>query len=433
MTSLSLWIYSTPLVIIWALYIAHKFKRQRRSKALHAQALEAGLTEPASLHPVINQQLCVGCTACFYACPEKDILGIVDGKAVLVNPTECIGHGACKAACPMDAIDLVFGSETRGVDIPFVGANFETNVPGVFIAGELGGMGLIRNAIEQGRQAMEAITKLDGLGRDERLDVVVIGAGPAGFAATLSAKENKLKFVTLEQESLGGTVSHYPRGKLVMTAPVDLPILGRVKMVETNKEALLEFWQDAERRAGLKNNYGERVETIEPIDDGFRVKTQKQEYATRAVLLALGRRGTPRKLGVPGEDLSKVVYRLIDPEQYRGQSILVVGGGDSALEAATTLAENTDSTVALSYRGKSFNRARPKNRNKVAEAERSGTLQVLLESNVQAIEQDRVTIEQGGRQIELPNDAVIINAGGILPSDFLKSIGIDIETKYGTA
>ena len=335
----------------------------------------------------------------------------------------------------MGAITLVFGSESRGVDIPHVNQNFETNMPGIFIAGELGGMGLIRNAVEQGRQALENISKVKGVGNSsgDWLDLVIVGAGPAGFSASLGALENKLKYVTVEQETLGGTVSHFPRGKLVMTAPVQLPIVGMVKFTETTKEELLEFWQKVEKQSGLSIHYQERLEQISAEGDGYRVKTNKNSYLTRTVLLAIGRRGTPRKLGAPGEEQSKVVYRLIDPEQYRGQRVLVVGGGDSALEAATSIAEQLDTQVSLSYRSEAFSRAKLKNRNKVEQAQADGRLTVLYKSTVKEIREHSVQLDHDGELIEIPNDGVIVSAGGVLPTPFLKDTGIEVETKHGTA
>ena len=425
--------YFVPMLMIWVLYLRRQRNRQEQVIALRDAARRDGLTEPASLHPVIDPVRCIGCGSCVNACPENTVLGLINHKAELVNPTYCVGHGACKAACPEDAITLVFGTEKRGVDIPLVKPNFETNVPGMFIAGELGGMGLIRNSVEQGRQAMESIAKLKGDGWQTDLDVVIVGAGPAGFSASLAAMERKLRFVTVEQDTLGGTVAHFPRGKLVMTAPMNLPMIGKVKISETRKEALMELWHNVQRKTGLKINEGERVEEIQPKDEGFLVKTSKESYETRAVLLAIGRRGTPRKLGVPGEEQSKVVYRLIDPEQYRGRHVLVVGGGDSALEGATSIAEEADTTVTLSYRSEAFSRCKEKNRRKVQEMEAAGRLRVLLQSQVKEITAQGVSLDHKGERIDLPNDAVIVCAGGILPTGFLKTIGIEVETKFGTA
>ena len=428
-------VYALPMVGIW-IFLGHSGrKEEQRSVQAKAEAHEAGLHEPATLHPVIDPAACMGCGACVRACPEGEILGLIGGKAHLIEPSHCIGHGACRAACPFDAISLVFGTATRGVDLPVVGPDFQTNVPGLYIAGELGGMGLIRNAIEQGRQAMNSIaaSKVTGKGGDV-LDVVIVGAGPAGFSASLRAKELGLSFVTLEQETLGGTVAHFPRGKLVMTEPANLPLVGLVKFRETSKESLLEFWRGVQQRTGLKINFQERVEDLKPNDgSGFDVRTSRQTYQARTVVLAIGRRGTPRMLGVPGEDLSKVVYRMIDPEQYAGRNLLVVGGGDSAVEAATTVADLGSAGVTLSYRGEAIARCRPKNRARLEALVQEGRIRLMLNSNVSAIQQHAVHILQGGQTFKIANDDVVICAGGVLPSDFLREIGIEIETKHGTA
>jgi thioredoxin reductase (NADPH) len=424
--------YAATMVLIWGLYWSRRATLHRRSLRSLKAATEAGLTEPPSLHPLIDPARCIGCRSCVTACPEGDILGVIKGKARLVNPSHCIGHGACKQACPTKAIELVFGSERRGVDIPVVSANFETNVPGIFIAGELGGMGLIQNAAEQGRQAIAAIVNQRGAGRGPDLDVLIVGAGPAGFAASLGALERKLRVVTVEQESRGGTVAHYPRGKIVMTAPVKLPIVGKTRIRETTKESLLAFWEDIERRTGVPIRYHERVESITREGEILVVRTSRDVYRTRAVLLAIGRRGTPRKLNVPGEELPKVVYRLIDPAQYAGQHVLVVGGGDSALEAAAALAERPGTVVTLSYRDRVISRAREQTRERVRAAAASDRLRVLLESHVVRIDEREVVIERHGTTHAFPNDAVIICAGGILPTQFLQDIGVQVETKYGT-
>ncbi len=428
-------LYGLPLALLVGWYWRKRVHLEHVSKKARDDAHSAGLIDPVSLHPVIDPARCIGCGSCVKACPEQplhQVLGVVGGRAELVSPMDCIGHGACKTVCPTEAITLVFGSERRGVEIPVLSPRFETNVPGIFIAGELGGMGLIRNALEQGRQAVEAVHSARKP-NPQQLDLVIVGAGPAGFAASLTALSKRMRFVTLEQESLGGCVFQYPRGKLVMTAPANLPIVGRVNFRHTSKEQLLEFWKEAERKSGVSINYRERVDRIEPDNGGFKVHTPRGMYSARSVLLAIGRRGTPRKLGVPGEELSKVVYRLIDPEQYAGQHVLVVGGGDSALEAAASIAELGDTKVVLSYRGDAFGRAKQGNRARVSAATQNGSLRVMLNSNVKQIVADAVAIEQDGQMHRVRNDAIIVNAGGILPADFLRSIGIHVETKYGTA
>ena len=427
-------VYLIPLLSVWSWQLARRRRIAVKGREAHVQAQRAGLNEPVSLHPIINASLCVGCSECVKACPEKDsdVLGMVDGKAELINAGDCIGHGACRTSCPVGAISLVFGTAKRGIDIPILTPDFETNVPGIFVAGELGGMGLIRNALVQGTEAIEAIAQRRQR-RQGMVDVVIVGAGPAGFAASLTAMSLGLKYVTIEQESLGGCVFQYPRAKLVMTSPVEVPIIGKLKITQTSKEELLEFWQNVERKTGVAIRYRERVESITPRGGGFLIRTSKGQYAASSVLLAIGRRGTPRKLGVPGEELSKVVYRMIDPEQYSGQNVLVVGGGDSALEAASSIAESTNAKVALSYRGDAFTRAKARNRERLENVRRTGRLHVVLRSQVRQIAEDAVVMEQSGKLMRIPNEVVIVQAGGIVPTDFLKNVGVQVQTKYGTA
>jgi thioredoxin reductase (NADPH) len=426
-------VYGVPLLAIWLVYLGLRSRAFARAAAARDEAVAGGLDEPASLHPKIDLGKCMGCGSCAAACPEGDVLGIIDGKAELIAPSECIGHGACRVACPHNAITLVFGTEKRGVDIPNVGEDFQTNVPGLFIAGELGGMGLIRNAVEQGRQAVDAIRRLDGFGRPNSLDLIIVGGGPAGIAASLAAKAHRLRFATLEQDSLGGTVAHFPRRKLVMTQPAELPLVGKMKFREVYKEELLEFWVGVVREHKLPIRQGERVESVQQAARGFEVRTARGIYRSRAVLLAIGRRGTPRRLGVPGENRAKVVYRLVHPEQYAGQHVLVVGGGDSALEAAGSVALETDAKVTLSYRSEAFSRAKPKNRNRVEEAVRAGKLKLMLRSEIVEIGERHIDLYWRGARRRLKNDAVIVCAGGILPTNFLKSMGVEFETKHGAA
>jgi len=424
-------LYALPLVAIVAIYVVRRRGTETRSRRDLDAARESGLVEPMSLHPVVDPVVCIGSGSCAKVCPEQ-ALGIINGKAQLTNPAACIGHGACAAACPVSAITLVYGSERRGVDIPLVKPNFETNVAGIFIAGELGGMGLIRKASEQGRQAMTSIAKRPRAAAP--LDVVIVGAGPAGIAAGLGAIEHKLRYRLIEQESdLGGAIFHYPRQKIAMTAPVDLPVVGRVKFEEVSKETLLAFWQDIVRRAGLEIEFGARMNRVDAESNGYRIETTAGTYRCGSVLLAIGRRGTPRKLGVPGEELPKVVYRLIEAAQYRGQRVLVVGGGDSAIEAALACASEAGARVTLAYRGDAFARVKTRNRERLEAAREASTIDVRLNTEVVRILPDRVDLAESGASASIDNDVVIVQAGGELPTALLRELGVTVETKYGTA
>lgn len=430
--SLMTLLYLLPLILVLMLYQRHHRKKETQYETKLQAAVKAGITEPLTLHPVVDPNICMGSGACVKACPER-ALGIVKGKAMLVVPDHCIGHGACESACPVEAITLVFGTEKRGIDIPHVKPTFETNVPGIYIAGELGGMGLIRKGVEQGARAVEAIQR--NRGGVEELDVVIVGAGPAGLSASLAAKQAGLRFVTIEQEdSFGGSVYHYPRNKVAMTAPMQLPMVGTVKMFEISKEELLAFWNRILRQTGLKINFMERMEAVTKQGGSFVVKTSKKSYRTKNVLLCIGRRGTPRKLGVAGEEQPKVVYRLIDAEQYRGRHVLVVGGGDSAAEAALAIAAEPGTTVTLSCRGEEiYTRPKEKNRQQLKQFVAQGKLAMFTNCAVKGIGAGDVTLDQRGTIHIIKNEAVIVCAGGTLPTPMLKEIGVMVDTYYGTA
>lgn len=427
--------YAVPAASIWGFYSVGRARSLSKAREILQNATEAGLTEPPSLHPVIDTDRCIGCNSCALACPEGNVLGIVDEKANLIDPTRCIGHGACAAACPVDAIQLVFGTETRGMDIPWVDPQFQTNVPGVYIAGELGGMGLIRNAVTQGREAIENIasTLAEDPAAPGDLDVFIVGAGPAGIAASLGATKAGLRFKTAEQDSLGGTVAHYPRGKVVMTAPVDLPLYGTMDFRSVTKEELIGLWTQVIDETGVEIGYNERVVLVEATATGFAIETSGGAYRAKNVLLAIGRRGSPRTLGVPGEDGTNVLYRLRDPEDHFGKKVLVVGGGDSALEAAMSMAETGQIEVTLSYRGEAFSRARKQNRDRVLEMAANGQIDLMLGSEVKEIAENVSILKCNGAQEEIPTDVVIVCAGGVLPIPLLEKMGVEIERKFGTA
>jgi thioredoxin reductase (NADPH) len=421
-------------LIVVLIYLRKLRKGSKSVEAKIANAKRDGLYEPVSLHPVVDANSCIMTGACIMACPEKDILGILNGKATTINTSQCIGHGACFHACPTQAISLNIGTEKRGVELPHVNQNFETNIPGISIAGELGGMGLIKNAVEQGRQAVDNIVKIIDKSHNATYDLVIVGAGPAGISASLAAKKHGLKFLTLEQDSLGGTVYTFPRSKIVMTSPMDLPLHGKVKMLETSKTALLDLWNTVLEKQNISIKENAKVEIISPAGNAFELETLSGEsFLTKHVLLAIGRRGSPRKLNIPGENMEKVAYRLLEPEQILNENIVVVGGGDSAVEAAMLLAEQNN--VTLSYRKEGFQRIKPKNSERIKDAMSQGKVDVKFNSNLEVIEKDEVTISLGNEAVKnsLRNDRVYIFAGGELPTQFLNKIGIQITKKFGEA
>ena len=426
------------LVIILFIVAVYFYLRKHKKDSLKIQekvaiAKEEGLFEPISLHPYIDLNKCMGSAACVSECPEKDILGIVDGKATLINSTNCIGHGACFHSCPVEAISLRIGTETRGVELPHVNRNFETNMKGIYIAGELGGMGLIKNSVEQGQQAMESIVKANRSSKDKGYDVLIIGAGPAGISASLAAKKHGLSCVTLEQDSLGGTVYNFPRSKIVMTSPMDLPLYGKAKLYNTSKDELLNLWKKVISENNLEIVENTKVEKISPVEDEkFKIITASgKEYLASNVLLAIGRRGSPRKLNIPGEEKPKVAYKLLEPEQISGKKIVVVGGGDSAIEAALWLKDNND--VTLSYRKEHFSRIKPQNKEKISEAIVDKSVNALFSSNLTAINDHSVSIKKEDEEnpAHLENNLVYIFAGGELPSKFLQQSGVEITKRFG--
>lgn len=426
-------VFSFVGVLIY-FYLRRSRTKSKKVQQKRRQAEELGFHEPVSLHPVITPDLCIGSGACVTACPEHDILGVAHGKGITINASRCVGHGACFHACPVQAITLCIGTEKRGVELPHMSQKFETTIPGLFIAGELGGMGLIKNAVEQGKQTVEYLSSKLCRATKAEFDLLIVGAGPAGISASLEATKRKLKFLTLEQSSLGGTVFSFPRAKVIMTSPMDLPLYGKLKLTDTSKTELLELWNDVLKKNNIKINELEKVETIEKQNNLFIIKTNKDHYTANSVLLAIGRRGSPRKLGIPGEEKEKVAYRLLEPEYIQQKIVLVVGGGDSAIETALLLA-NENNKVTLSYRSDSFSRLKPKNLENINNAISKKKISVLFNTNVVEILDKAVILKANASEeiISLENDLVYIFAGGILPTKFLESIGIKITKKFGEA
>jgi thioredoxin reductase/Pyruvate/2-oxoacid:ferredoxin oxidoreductase delta subunit len=416
-------------LLVGTTHVVLRVLRMRRDSATLQAKIEKNQHVPRSLHPVVDTDVCIGSLSCLKACPEGDILGIVDHAARLVHADHCIGHGKCAAECPVGAIKLVFGTSERGVDLPEVDEFFESSRPGVHLVGELGGMGLIKNALTQGLQVAERLAEVTPPGGA----VVIVGAGPAGLATALGLKARGVKHWLLEQDTVGGSVAHYPRRKVAMTETVELPLYGKFGRRTISKEELMEDWAKVIAKAGLRVDQGAKVNGIDGQDGAFQVQTNKGVVAAAKVVLATGRRGTPRKLGVPGEDQEKVLYGLKDPEQFESARVLVVGGGDAALEAAIQLATESSANVSISYRSAEFGRCREANRTKLGQLVQAGKVKAVMSSNVKLINGSEVHLDVAGQPLRLPNDFVIVNAGGELPVEFLQKAGVSMRRYHGEA
>jgi putative YpdA family bacillithiol system oxidoreductase len=420
----------TLIAVTVSPYIHRLQKKEAKARAKFQSLKISGLHEAVAMHPHIDALQCIGCGACTKVCPEGDVIGVIEGKATLIHGAKCVGHGLCAEACPVGAIELLMAGPGRSADLPMLKENFETSVEGIFIVGELGGLGLIKNAITQGKKVIEHVASLPRSAKDDVYDVAVIGAGPSGLAAGLSSMEKNLRYIILEQNDIGGTILQYPRAKVVMTAPVELPLWGKVKFTEAKKEALLELWKNVIAKTNMKIHTGEKVLDIQRDGSGdFEISSSTLKVKVKYIVLAIGRRGTPRKLGVPGEERSKVTYRLIDAASFQGVSVLIVGGGDSAVEAAIGIASQQNNTVTISYRKDEFSRIKERNRQHLDEYLAKKRLTVIFNSEVQNIGEKEVLLATQEGVKEIPNDYVFIFAGGELPNAFLKKIGVEMQAQ----
>jgi len=426
MESYFIWIITFIVAISIILPYFLKFKKlQNKDRIRKLEAQRLGSDKPIAQYPQIDELNCIGCASCVDACPEGDVLGIVSGKATIINGLKCVGHGKCAEACPVGAIQVGLGDISKRDDIPFYDVHGQTNIPGIYIAGELGGLALIRNAIKQGNEVVEHLSKhiLPDQSPSD-YDLVIVGAGPAGMSAALTAEKNKLSYLLIDHQKAGGTILQYPRKKLVMTQPVELPLYGILDKPEYSKEELLEIWKQVQKRFSIAIHTNEKLLNITRPNGILEVQCSTHTFKTRNVVLALGRRGMPRKLNIPGEHLPKVMYKLLDATSYENEHILVVGGGDSAIEAAIGLARQPGTQVTISYRKENFFRIKKRNEERLKELTRTDTIKILYNSNLVRIEEKQVEIDLGDRRINLSNDYIFIFIGGEAPFGLLKKIGI---------
>jgi thioredoxin reductase/NAD-dependent dihydropyrimidine dehydrogenase PreA subunit len=427
----SIIVWAVAAVLVLAIVVPYVWRFRRRiaqDRQRKEEASRLGIDRPSAQFPYIDANHCIGCGACLKVCPEGDVLGIFGGTAVVINGLRCVGHAHCEKACPVGAIEVGLGDLKSRADVPQLDESLRSSVDGVFVVGELGGLSLVRNAVAQGRRAVEHLaTTLDeqGGGTSDPVDVAIVGSGPAGLSAALTAKQRKLSYVVLEREgNLGGTLLHYPRQKMVLTRPVEIQPWGKLDREEYRKEMLLEIFQGIVDDYSLDIRFNQLVEDIVRDERSFTVRSPGGVVRARNVILAQGRRGLPRKLGVPGEELPKVMYKLVDASSYDHKKILVVGGGDSAIEAALGLMRQKGNRVTLSYRREKLVRIKKKNQDAADRALAGGKLEALFGSQVLEIGERQVELRLAdGSTRKLDNDFVFIFAGGVPPFELLHKVG----------
>lgn len=409
----------------YGLWMWRKRKRLAEKVAAAARAAERenlpGPPKPQIPH--VDPLKCVGCRACVDACPF-DALDIVDGIAKLVSRPACHGVAICAEVCPTGAISMA-ATAVSPHQAP-INDEFESVLnPGIFLVGDLSGLSLIKNAINTGVLAAETIARRPR--RDDcEVDIAIVGSGPSGLSTGLRSAELGLRYVLLEQGSVANTLRHFPRSKLVFAQPFDVPLLGKVPMAECTKEQLLAMWDALIVRYGLKIHENEKVLTIERrLQGGFVVTTTQRSYTAAQVVLAIGKRGTPRRLGAKGEDAEKVLYNLVDAEHYKGKKVFVYGAGDVALETALALAGQKGTEVTLGYRGEKIDMAKKRNVDKLNAAAASGKMRVRPGvEKVLEIRPQEVVIQTIEGPVELSNDVVFACIGADMPTAWLKSIGV---------
>jgi thioredoxin reductase/NAD-dependent dihydropyrimidine dehydrogenase PreA subunit len=414
-------------------FVAMTARQRLRGRRAHRMTPPA--PAPTVRLPVVDANRCLGCHACVDACPF-DVLAVERHVAVVARPDECCGVGACEDACPNGSLRLAAEGEAPG-ERPRVDAHLESmDTPGIFVAGDLTGVPLIRNAIAQGASVPERIAgaprrSLERRGRGNAVDLAVVGAGPAGLAAALRARELGLSCVVLEQSTIAATIRAFPRGKIVHDPPIDLPLEGALWLREATKEELVAQWTRIVRTHRLDVRERHRVSSVAGSKGDFAVTMRGPdagEHTLRAsrVLLAIGRRGTPRQLGVPiaPAALTRVTYALSDARALAAKRVLVVGLGDSAMEAVVALSRQPGTTLTVCHRGAGFARGRSRNIDAVRRLVDSRRVRLMLGSIVEEVGDGWVLVRGGSGREKVPADVVLALIGGEPSAALLEAAGV---------
>jgi thioredoxin reductase/ferredoxin len=375
----------------------------------------------------INDDRCTGCEACITVCPT-DVLELDGTKSRVKRFGDCIQCEQCVSACPTTALVMHYeGTKAPPIRMPQLDDYYQA-APGLYLIGEAAGKPLVKNASNLGRVAVEHMLKTglrpNAYGNGQ-VDVLIIGSGPGGLSAALSCVQHGLSYALIEKDELvAATIARWPKGKECMAEPYDVKCVGLLPVFDAGKDELLAAWRTILDKQRIHVSTRETVEDVQRDTRGwFTVKTSKQVYAAQRVVMSIGTRGKPRKLGVAGEHLPKVTPLLTDPADHRGQRVLVVGGGDSAVEAAIALAD-TAQRVTLSYRGKQLSRCKAKNRQKLDEVVKAGRVVLRFGTNVHEIKSDVVVLKGGEQYEQIANEHVFVCIGGDAPVKWLEAVGV---------
>jgi thioredoxin reductase/NAD-dependent dihydropyrimidine dehydrogenase PreA subunit len=427
------------VVIVGLPFIFKEIRKKRRAGELAERIIplssltEADIEKIRSLHPAgkktypaVNRAACIGCGTCVQNCREKTVLAIIRGKSTIVNPLACRCCGECEQSCLTGALKIVEHGKKIKIRVPWTDENQQSNVEGIYIVGSLTGAGLIKEAINQGRTAVNHIVK--GAAPPSLPSVLVVGAGPAGLSAMLSCRKFGLPVLCFEKDLSANTIRNFPKKKILMAEPVEMPIVGPLWVGDTSREKLLDAWEKMLIKAGARITTNAQLEKIEKKDGQFRVTISGKHYSGDQVILALGNRGVPRKIGIRGEDGPNVFYNLLEADEFSGSAVTIIGAGDSAIEAALAL-ERNGCRVTMLVRGDGFPKAKEKNQERIRQVDARGHVQVHFNSQPIEIGADFISFTAGGETRREKNDAVFIMVGGELPFELLQSFGIRIVEK----